>query len=113
MNLPAFDTLEYTKSLEASGIDRKEAEAHAKAQMASLSALMEEKLATKEDLSAVKTGLKQDIADLKTELKQDIAELKIELRDFKVDLIKWMVGLMVGWGAILISVMTVLKLFVK
>lgn len=93
MSLPAFDTLKYTKSLEESGINRKEAEAHAKAQMESLSALMEEKLVTKEDLVSVKT------------------ELKLDMKDMKISLIKWMIGLMSGWSAILISIMATLKFF--
>ena len=80
MNMPAFDTLKYTQDLEDAGMDRTQAEALAEAQSKILSVLMEEKLATKEDL------------------------LKVQ-----VNLIKWMVGLVSGWGALLISVMSALK----
>ena len=93
MSRPAFDTLKYTQSLEESGVDRKQAEAFAKAQKDSLKELMEETLATKEDLQAVKT------------------ELKDEMKDVQISLIKWMIGTISGWSVILISIMTSLKLF--
>lgn len=72
MSRPAFDTLKYTQSLEESGVDRKQAEAFAKAQKESLKELMEETLATKDDLRIVKE------------------ELRSEIRIFKDDLLKWM-----------------------
>lgn len=71
MSMPAFDTLKYTKHLEDSGVERKQAEAFAKAQMESLSELMKEKLATKEDLTRLAT---------KSELKEEIKELRSEMR---------------------------------
>lgn len=71
MSMPAFDTLKYTKHLEDSGVERKQAEAFAKAQMESLSELMKEKLATKEDLIklATKEDLKEEIKALRSEMR--------------------------------------------
>ena len=84
MTTTTFDTLEYMKCLEAAGVNRQQAEAFAKAQKKSLSDLMEEKLVTKEELS-------------------------VQISQLKVDLIKWMIGLFTGWGAILISIMVALR----
>lgn len=80
--MPAFDTLKYTKYLEDSGVDRKQAEAFAKAQMESLSELMKEKLATKEDLLHLKSEIKEDLLKFATkdELKGEIKELRSEMR---------------------------------
>jgi predicted phage-related endonuclease len=80
MSRPAFDTLKYTQSLEESGVDRKQAEAFAKAQKESLKELMEETLATKEDLQEVKSELKEDLLAVKAELKEDLLAVKAELK---------------------------------
>lgn len=42
---------------------------------------------------------KADIADLRAELKSDMASLRGDMAGLKTDLIRWMVGLMLG-GAI-------------
>jgi predicted phage-related endonuclease len=102
MSRPAFDTLKYTQSLEESGVDRKQAEAFAKAQKESLKELMEETLATKEDLQEVKSELKEDLLAVKAELKSDLKnlvtkeELTYKLKDLEnrltIRLGVWMVG---------------------
>jgi hypothetical protein len=90
--------LQYTKYLEDSGVDRKQAEAFAKAQMQSLSELMKEKLATKEDLRDVKVELKDDLTKLAT--KEELKELRSEMR--------WLSGATI---TILSLVMAALKFF--
>ena len=62
------DTLAYAKSLEEAGLDRRLAEAHAKA----LHDFALPDIATKGDLALLRTELKADLALLRTELKADI-----------------------------------------
>ena len=98
MSRPAFDTLKYTQSLEESGVDRKQAEAFAKAQRESLAELIEEKLATKEDLYLAKAELKEDLHLAKAELKEDLhlfkAELKEDLQKFATKSeMRWLFGM--------------------
>jgi hypothetical protein len=87
-----FNTLKYAKLLEEAGFSREQAETSIKIPIE----IMEEKLATKQDISELKSELatkasKQDIAELKSELatkadKQDIAEFKQDLLQLKYDL---------------------------
>jgi hypothetical protein len=78
-----FNTLKYAKMLEEVGFSREQAETSTKM----LLEVMDEKLATKQDLVDLRTVTKQDaidlrrdMADLRTEVKQDIAELRTELK---------------------------------
>ena len=47
---------------------------------------------------------KADIAELRAELKTDIADLKASNAELKADLVKWMIGLMVGAVAVASSI---------
>ncbi|MCY4435831.1 MAG: hypothetical protein OXE05_00680 [Chloroflexi bacterium] len=71
-----------------------------------------EHLATKDDLATLRGELKADVAALRGELKADMADLKGELtseiRAMEVRLIKWMVGGMAVWAAVLIGGMRLL-----
>lgn len=72
----AIDTLAYTKALEAAGVERHVAEAHAEALIQALSG----EVATKADIAAVRA----DLAQLATKsdsfaTKTELAELKYEL----------------------------------
>lgn len=77
----------------------------------------------KADLTALRGELKADVADLRGELKADMADLRgefraemadlkgeltSELRAMEVRLIKWMVGGMAVWAAVLIGGMRLL-----
>ena len=56
--------------------------------------------ATKEDLADQRTDLTTAIANLRGEMKSEIAglrgEMKAEIANLRADLIKWMIGLMLG-----------------
>jgi hypothetical protein len=67
-----FDTLEYASRLKRAGFTEQQAEA----QVQALAAIVDDNLATKQDLILVK----QDLLAVKQELKQDIAAVKQELR---------------------------------
>lgn len=78
-----FDTLAYANKLKAAGIDAKLAEAQAEANAEMISTLLEDGLATKQDLFSLQSNLEKkfilDNASLKQELKQDIKDLEIRL----------------------------------
>ncbi len=82
-----------------------------------------EHLSTKDDLATLRGELKADMASLRGELKADLAslrgemkagtanlkgELTSEIRAMEVRLIKWMVGGMAVWAAVLIGGMRLL-----
>ena len=70
-----FNTLKYARMLEEVGFYRDQAETSVKI----LVEIMEDKLATKQDLIATSVALKQDMLSFKQELKQDIKELESKL----------------------------------
>ena len=67
MNAAAFDTLTTARDLEAAGVERRQAEAHAEALRRAVSADRDE-LATKADLAGIRDELRADIADLKADM---------------------------------------------
>ncbi len=78
-----FDTLQYVKTLEASGVSAKQAEAMARAQQEALSECLDTTLVTK-----------QDITDLKNEVKSDISNLNVRVEKIESDVkwIQWALG---------------------
>lgn len=72
----SIDTLEYVKELEAAGVDRKQAEAHAKA----LRAAIVDDLATKQDLAAATQSLEAQF------------ERRFQSIEARLQLLTWMVG---------------------
>ncbi|MBW1918309.1 MAG: hypothetical protein JRI57_09885 [Deltaproteobacteria bacterium] len=83
----AFDTLEFAKKLKAANFTPEQAEALA----ASMAGLVEERLATKQDLKELEarlearikeleTGLRRDMKELETGLRRDMQEMELRLR---------------------------------
>ncbi|MBF0140525.1 MAG: DUF1640 domain-containing protein [Magnetococcales bacterium] len=68
----AFDTHAYVKKLRDAGVDEHQAEIQAEA----ILALVEERLATKQDMHA----LKRDLADVEANLRKDMASIESNLR---------------------------------
>ncbi len=77
-----FNTLRYAKILEESGFSRDQAETSIKI----LVEIMEDKLATKQDLSELGLAMKQDIAEVRQELKRDILDLRHETKKDHLEL---------------------------
>ncbi|MCK4388643.1 MAG: hypothetical protein KAV83_00205 [Desulfobacterales bacterium] len=71
-NAIAFDTLAYAKKLKQAGFTEAQAEVQAEA----LASIIDDRLATKEDIIA----LQRDLKELEVALKRDIKELEIRLR---------------------------------
>ena len=101
MSVAVFNTHAFVKRLTAAGMPEAQAEALAD----ELTPLIDERLATKDDLANLatkadladlKTVTKADLADLKTVTKADLADLKsatrADLAEVKADLMKWMFG---------------------
>lgn len=97
-----IDTLEYVKKLEAAGIDRRAAEAHAEALRASI----EDELATKADILRLETGihrleittkgeihrLEVKISEFKIELESRIGTLESKFADFRAEMVKYLIA---------------------
>jgi predicted phage-related endonuclease len=66
-----FDTLAYSKKLRAAGVPEKQAEVQAEA----FAEIIEERLATKQDIVL----LQRDIKTLETDLKRDMKEMEMRL----------------------------------
>lgn len=81
-----FDTLEYTKKLEAAGVKPEEAEAHAKA-LVQIFDKQEDHVSTKRDIDTFKN------------------EMNLRLTEFKVEIIKWVIGISATQAALIISVL--------
>jgi hypothetical protein len=93
VSVAVFNTHAFVKRLTAAGMPEAQAEALAD----ELTPLIDERLATKEDLANLAT--KADLADLKADLadlKADFADLKsatrADLAEVKADLMKWTFG---------------------
>lgn len=87
-----LDTLAYANKLKEAGVPEKQAEV----QVEMLAMIIDEKLATKNDLFSVKKELEIKMAEIKRDLELKMAELKSEL-------IKWVLGVSVAQAAIIIS----------
>ena len=67
MSIATFDTLTTARELEAAGVERRQAEAHAEALRRAVSADRDE-FATKADLAGVRDELRADLAALEARL---------------------------------------------
>jgi len=81
-----FDTLAYVKKLKAAGVPEKQAEAQAE----TFAEIIEDRIATKQDLKELELALKQDIAKV------------------KVEIIKWVAGMLVAQAAIVATLVKLL-----
>jgi hypothetical protein len=81
MNAVVFDTHGFVKRLTAAGMPVPQAEALADEQMR----LIDERLATKEDIAKLQASTAADIAKLQATARADIADAKAEI-------LKWFIG---------------------
>ena len=91
-----FDTLAYMKRLEAGGIARDQAEAHAEA----INDYLRPDLATKDDIAVLRSELKTDIAALRSDIatfRQDMAQREARL----IGIVAAMLGVLFGAIALL------------
>lgn len=122
----AFDTLAYAKKMRAVGFTEDQAEA----QIQAILEIVEEKLATKQDIRDLKrdikgletslrhdmkeidANLRRDMKELETSLKHDIKELELtfakNLANVKAEIIKWVAGMLVAQAAIAATLLKLL-----
>jgi len=85
-----FDTLAYAKKLIAAGVSEKQAEVQAE----TFAEIIDEQIATKQDLKEMEIALKRDMKEL---------ELRI-----KADIIKWVAGMLVAQAVIVAALVKLL-----
>ena len=93
MTAVTFDTLAYAKRLRAAGFTDQQAEAQAEA----LHAVVDENLATKQDIESIRYEIKQ--LDLK---------LDLGLAQTKADLLKWIAGLLIFQAGFIVTLIKLL-----
>ncbi|MFH1952936.1 MAG: DUF1640 domain-containing protein [Pseudomonadota bacterium] len=81
-----FDTLAYAKKLKAAGFTEEQAEVQAQA----FAEIIEERLATKQDLKELELAMRRDLAAVKSEI------------------IKWVAGMLVAQAAIVATLVKLL-----
>ncbi len=86
MSSLTFDTLAYVKKLKAAGMPELQAEVQAE----TFAEIIDEKFATKQDLKELELALKRDIADA------------------KIEIIKWVAGMLVAQAAIVATLVKLL-----
>ena len=86
----AFDTLAFTKKLKSAGFTEQQSETLAEAQ----AELIEERLATKQDIKMLEVTLRRDMKELETKL--------------EAHLIKWMIGVAGGQAALIVALLKML-----
>ena len=79
-----FDTLKFVERLKAAGVPESQAKAEAEA--------------FADILGMVDIATQRDLKELESSLKRDMAELK-------VDLLKWIVGLLLGQTALILTLL--------
>ncbi len=71
-----FDTHAFVKELAEAGMPEKQAEVLARSQ----ATLIDEKLATKQDLKELEASLRRDMKELEDRLRRDMKELELRLK---------------------------------
>lgn len=83
----AFDTLAYANRLKAAGLDSKVAEVQAEANADMIANLLDNTLATKQDVTELAQVTRQDIAELAQTTKQDIFRVELKLAELETRLL--------------------------
>ena len=100
-----FDTHRFVKRMTEAGMTEKAAEALADEQMQ----LLQGELATKQNLAENAKDLQLTMKDmdgrLQADLKQSEARLLLEIEKSKSELIRWMGGLLIAQGGVIIAML--------
>ena len=102
----SFNSLAFAKRLQAGGaFTREQAEMLAEEQ----AALIDDRLATKEDIEALRLSTKSDIEALRLSTKSDIEALRLstktDIERTRAEIIKWMFGTVATQTIILLAAM--------
>lgn len=103
-----FDTHRFVKRLVESGLAEETAEVLADEQ----SRLLTDNLATKSDLLAVKAELEKGLASVRADLETGLAfgrtELQTGLAATEARLMRWMAGLLIAQGGLIVTLISLL-----
>ena len=92
MNYTVFDTHAFVKRLTAAGMPEAQAEVLADEQVR----LIDDRLATKEDIAKLQAATKEDIAKLQAATKTDLREMELKIdakiESVKSEIVRWMFG---------------------
>ena len=120
-----FDTHKFVKRMTETGMSEATAEALAdeqlrliqgelatKTDLAALQAATKAdiealRLATKADIERLRLSTQTDIAELREATRADIAGVRLEIEKTKADLIRWMAGLLIAQGGVIIAMLRV------
>jgi hypothetical protein len=97
-----FDTLRAARRLKEAGASEPIAEAIAEALRESRELDLAQ-LATKADLAALDSDLRREIATLRGEIATLRGELLAKIEGVKVDILKWVIGLMIAQAALIVT----------
>jgi DNA-binding helix-hairpin-helix protein with protein kinase domain len=85
-----FDMMQFIDTLTSAGVPEAQAKAEAKAVSQAISSAVDITLATKKDIELIR---------------KDIEQLRVEIAHTKLDAIKWLVALVLGQTALLMTVL--------
>lgn len=88
MTAITFDTHAFVKRLKTVGFTEEQAEVFAEEQ----ARLIEDKLATKNDLVELENALRRDIKALDARVRETELKLEAKIADTKAELVRWVVG---------------------
>lgn len=100
----AFDTLAFVKRLTEAGVEQKQAEAQAQAQATILSELIDDKLASRQDIIQMEHKLDNKISELDNRisgLDARISQLEARITNTIFKSMGWGVSLIIGLNVIL------------
>ncbi len=96
----AFDTHRFVKRLTDCGFTEQQAETLADEHVALLNA----NLATKADVARIEAGMET----LRQETRADIAKVEARIETAKSDLMKWLIGLLIAQGGLIVALVKLL-----
>jgi hypothetical protein len=104
----AIDTLNIYSRLKATGLSEDSAREIAEV----FREMIEENLASKNDLKTTESNLTKYIESVRAELKKDIellrAELRTEIAESKVSVVKWVAGMLIAQAAFIVTLIKLL-----
>lgn len=100
------DTLSYANRLKTAGLDPKIAETHAEANAEMVAVLLDNGLATKQDLRLTQSDLERKIIETKAELKQDIADVRQDMKTLENRLTLRLGGIVIGSMTLLTAILS-------
>lgn len=91
-----FDTHEFIKTLEESGIETKQAEAIKKVF----------EIAIDESLGS-KVFTKENGREVKSEIKEEISKVREDMQKIKIDILMWVIGILLAQSGLILAIIKI------